>query len=87
MYRPVLRGSIALIGGLAEPGERLCIVLRRALAVVVHDAQPVLRIGISALSSRLELRQCGGIFMQPGGLCQSECLVRCHGLCWKVNAT
>ncbi len=41
----VLRGGIALVSGLSEPGHGLRVVLRRALAFVVHLADRILRLG------------------------------------------
>ena len=43
----MLRVGVALIGGEAIPLQGLGVVLRHALAIVVHEAEIVLRAGVA----------------------------------------
>jgi hypothetical protein len=74
-----LRVSNPLRRRLAVPGDRLGVVLRRAQAVGVHDAQPILRIGITALCCGLKFRERGGI-LQTGLTDKSQRLIAGHGV-------
>src|SRR5690606_4241012 len=50
----VLHRGVALLGGLEVPLQRLADVLADAVAVVVHDADELLGVGIAALGERHE---------------------------------